>query len=98
MDYTLRFINEKGETTNIGDAAGQIEETFKNVKAVLREMKCVDSDVVQAIAYCKDTRVEQEYEKFKKQTDWPMPVAICDICRSDLLFEIEATAMPGAKK
>lgn len=89
-------INAKGETTYIGDAAGQIEATIENVRAVLQDMNCGDSEVVQAIAYCKNTEVEEEFEKFKKRTDWPMPVVICDICRSELLFELEATAMPGA--
>ena len=88
-------IDEKGETTHIGDAEGQIETTIENVRAVLHDMNCADGDVVQAIAYCKTTDVEGVFEEFKKRLDWPWITVVCDICRDELLFEIEATAMPA---
>jgi enamine deaminase RidA (YjgF/YER057c/UK114 family) len=91
-------IDTTGATTHIGDARGQIETTIENVRAVLKDMKCSEKDIVQAIAYCKTAEEEKVFEKFKKQLDWPVLVVICDICRDDLLFEIEATAMPGAKQ
>ena len=91
-------IDTTGATTHIGDAKGQIETTIENVRAVLKDMKCSEGDVVQAIAYCKTTEEEKAFEKYKKQIDWPWLVAICDICRDDLLFEIEATAMTGANR
>jgi enamine deaminase RidA (YjgF/YER057c/UK114 family) len=89
-------IDTTGATTHIGDAKGQIETTIANVMAVLKDMNCSQTDVVQAIAYSKTTEVEKIFEKFKGQIDWPWVTAICDICRDDLLFEIEATAMPRA--
>jgi len=88
-------IDAKGETTHIGDAEGQIETTIENVRAVLHDMNCADGDVVQAIAYCKTTDVEGVFEEFKKRLDWPWITVVCDICRDELLFEIEATAMPA---
>jgi enamine deaminase RidA (YjgF/YER057c/UK114 family) len=91
-------IDAKGVTTHIGDARGQIDTTIENVRAVLRDMNCGDSDVVQVIAYCKTAEVEGAFEEFKKRLDWPWITVICDICRDDLLFEIEAAAMPGAKR
>jgi len=91
-------IDTTGATTHIGDAKGQIKTTIENVKAVLKDMKCGESDVVQAIAYCKTTEVESVFEKIKRQIDWPWVTVICDICRDDLLFEIAATAMPGASR
>jgi len=87
-------IDASGVTTNIGDAAGQINTTIENVRAVLRDMRCSDEDVVQVIAYCKTTEVEKIFNGFKDTLPWPWVTVICDICRPELLFEIEATAMP----
>jgi enamine deaminase RidA (YjgF/YER057c/UK114 family) len=88
-------IDADGETTHIGDAEGQINATIENVRAVLADMKCVDEDVVQVIAYCKTTEVERVFNSsFRDTLTWPWITVICDICRDDLLFEIEATAMP----
>ncbi len=91
-------IDTTGATTNIGDASRQIETTIENVRAVLRDMNCGDSDVVQTVAYCKTTEVEDVFEEFKRRLDWPWVTVIGDICRDDLLFEIEAAAMPQTKR
>jgi enamine deaminase RidA (YjgF/YER057c/UK114 family) len=87
-------IDADGATTNIGDAAGQINTTIENVRAVLKEMQAGEKDLVQAIAYCKTIEVEQVFNSIKGNLDWPWITVICDICRPDLLFEIEAAAMP----
>ena len=87
-------IDVTGATTNIGDAAGQINTTIENVRAVLKDMHCKDEDVVQVVAYCKTAEVEKIFNGVKDTIPWPWLTAICDICRPDLLFEIEATAMP----
>jgi enamine deaminase RidA (YjgF/YER057c/UK114 family) len=91
-------IDAKGATTHIGDARGQIEATIENVRAVLRDMNCGDGDVVQTVAYCKTTMEEGIFQEFKSRIDWPWVTVIGDICRDDLLFEIEAAAMPQAKR
>ncbi len=87
-------IDADGATTNIGDASGQIATTIGNVRAALADMNCKDEDVVQVIAYCKTTEVEKIFNTSKGALNWPWVTAVCDICRPDLLFEIEATAMP----
>lgn len=87
-------IDAGGTTTNIGDAAGQINATIENVRAVLSEMSSSEKDLVQVIAYCKTTEVEEVFNSIKGGLDWPWITVICDICRHDLLFEIEAAAMP----
>jgi len=89
-------IDEKGVTTNLNDAKGQVEATIENVRAVLRGTNCSDKDVVQVIAYCKTPQVQDVFEQFKGKLDWPWVTVICDICRDDLLFEIEATAVKKA--
>lgn len=88
-------IDADGATTHLGDAAGQIDATIENVRAVLAEMNCGDNDVVQVIAYCKTIEVEKVFNTRRDSLNWPWLTVICDICRPDLLFEIEAIAMPG---
>jgi len=90
-------IDASGATTHIGDAAGQINATIENVQAVLTEMQADEKDLVQVIAYCKTTEVEQVFNSMKGSLNWPWITVICDICRPDLLFEIEAAAMPKSK-
>jgi enamine deaminase RidA (YjgF/YER057c/UK114 family) len=87
-------IDASGVTTNIADAAGQINTTIENVRAVLRDMHCRDDEVVHVVAYCKTTEVEKIFNNVKNTLPWPWVTVICDICRPELLFEIEATAMP----
>ena len=90
-------IDEAGATTNIDDAAGQINDTIENVRAVLRDMGAGDDDVVHILAYCKTPEIESVFDTIKGKYDWPWIVPICDICRDDLLFEIEATALVKKK-
>ncbi len=85
-------IGEDGKTKYIGDAKKQIEESINNVRAVLHEMQCDDGDVVQAIAYCKTAEIEKLFCHQWSDLAWPTLTAIADICRDDLLVEIEATA------
>ncbi len=86
-------IDASGATTNIDDAPAQIDATIENVRAVLKDMQCRDEDVVQVVAYCKTTEVEKIFNDVKDRLQWPWVTVICDICRSDLLFEIEAAAV-----
>ncbi|TKJ39575.1 MAG: hypothetical protein CEE38_02305 [Planctomycetes bacterium B3_Pla] len=87
-------IDADGTTTHVGDAAGQIDATIEAVRAVLSEMQADEKDLVHVIAYCKTTEVEKVFEASRKALSWPWITVICDICRPELLFEIEATAMP----
>ena len=91
-------IDASGASTNIGDALSQINATIENVRAVLKDMHCTDDDVVQVVAYCKTTNVEREFNRVKDSLSWPWVSAICDVCRCDLLFEIEAAATPVPPK
>jgi enamine deaminase RidA (YjgF/YER057c/UK114 family) len=86
-------INSAGQTTNIGDGPAQINETIENVRAVLKDMNCGDKDVVQVVAYCKTSEIEKMFNVVKNNLKWPWVVAIGDVCRDDLLFEIEAAAL-----
>ena len=85
-------IAPDGKTTNLGNAEGQIADTIGNVRAVLRQMKCNDADVVHSLIYCKTAEIEKLFCAKFGDLPWPKITMIADVCREDLLFEIEATA------
>lgn len=89
-------IDAQGLTRHIDDAGGQIEMTIDNVRAVLGDMGCREEDVVQAIVYAKNAEVEETFRTVCEDFPWPALIMIADVCRPDLLFEVEATACPGA--
>ena len=85
-------IGADGKTLHIDDAQAQIETTIDNVRAVLKQMNCTDEQVVQAIAYCKTPAVEKLFNEKWSDLTWPVLTAIADVCRPELLFEMELTA------
>ena len=85
-------IDAAGRTTNIGNARAQIIDTIENVRAVLRQMDCTDQDVIHSLIYCKTPDVEHLFCEEFSDLPWPKITMIADVCRDDLLFEIEATA------
>lgn len=91
-------IDTAGVTQHVGDAPGQIDATLDNVRALLGELQCTDKDVVAAIAYCKTLEVEHLFRAQRDRLPWPFITVIADVCRRDLLFEVEATACSGAKR
>lgn len=89
-------IDADGRTTHVGDIAAQLKATIKNVRAVLADMNCRDQDVTQSVVYCMTPEFEQVFHEQFGDLPWPRTVVISDICRRDLLAEIEAVACPGA--
>jgi hypothetical protein len=59
---------------------------------LLKQCHCTDADVVQAVAYSKTPQIENIFTEGWKDLNWPIVPVIADICRDDLLFEIEVTA------
>lgn len=90
-------IDAQGKTTHVGDARAQIDATVQNIRAVLADCGCGDSQVVQAIAYCKTPEVEKVWREMAPGVPWPCVTLLGDVCRDDLLFEIEAAACPGVR-
>jgi len=92
-------IDSAGRTCFVGDARGQIRMTIENVQAVLRDMQVGDADVVQALVYCVDRQVEEAFiADYGAELPWPCLTMLGDVCRPDLLFEVEVTACRGARK
>lgn len=86
-------IDVAGLTTNIDDAEKQIVDTIVNIIAVLEQMNCKEEDVVHALVYCKTAEIEKLFCSKWADFAWPHITVIADVCRDNLLFEIEATAL-----
>jgi enamine deaminase RidA (YjgF/YER057c/UK114 family) len=85
-------IDPAGHTEFIGDIDKQITATVAHVRALLKQVGCNDSHVLTALHYCKTPAVLEAYERLYPQDPWPLVTMISDVCRDDLLFEIELTA------
>jgi len=89
-------IAADGRTVHIGDPASQVEQTMKVVEAILVSRDMGWKDITRAIAYFKDMASLTLYEKYCTENNipsFPMAVSHADICRDDLLFEIEVDAV-----
>lgn len=88
-------IEPKGATAHIGDTRKQIALTMEVVEAILKSRQMNWSDTTRGIAYFKnDHEVQflQEYCDENNIPHIPMALAHSDICRDDLLFELELDA------
>ncbi|MCP4375694.1 MAG: hypothetical protein GY794_05905 [bacterium] len=92
-------IEPGGETVYQDDVPGQVDLTMRVVDAILEQRGMTWSDVTRAIAYFKCNEYLQDYVKYCDENNIPdMPTIITenDVCRDDLLFEIEVDAIKSA--
>jgi len=88
-------IGRDGGTVHVGDVDGQIELALQAVRDLLLSRGMDWPDVNRAVAYCADLRdVPRLARCLERQgvTELPLAVAHADICRDDLLFEMEVEA------
>lgn len=90
-------IDAAGRTMHVGDAEGQIQDTLRNLWAVLADAGGRREDVVQAMVYCKTPQVEAIFRRHWSDLGVPYVLAVADVCRDDLLFEVEVTAMAAVR-
>ena len=89
-------IDTSGETVHLGDPAGQVRETYAAVSDLLQAQGAGLSQVVTGVAFCKDEQTHAAYRALLDAgqiPDLPVPLVYADICRDDLLFELEPTAV-----
>lgn len=89
-------INNKGETVYINNPKRQIAQTIKSVEMLLKTKGSKINDIVTATIYCKNKKVYKEFRKFIKNSNvknTPFIPVYADICRDNLLFEIDAIAV-----
>jgi enamine deaminase RidA (YjgF/YER057c/UK114 family) len=89
-------IGPEGQTAHGGDPGRQIERTMEVVSAILQSRGQTFDDVTRATAYFKsaaDFPLFTAWGLSHGQGRMPVVAAGCDICRDDLLFEIELDAV-----
>jgi enamine deaminase RidA (YjgF/YER057c/UK114 family) len=89
-------ITPDGATAYVGDVGRQIALTMEVVEAILKGRDMGWSDTSRAIAYFKDIKNAPLYHDYCKQHDlprFPVSLAHADVCRDDLLFELELDAV-----
>ena len=85
-----------GETVHLDNCEKQIELTMQVVHEILKSRGMDWADTCRAIAYFKNIAETPLLEKYCRANQLPeLPVAIshADVCRHDLLFEIELDAV-----
>lgn len=89
-------IEPEGKTKHVGDAKKQIAYTLKVVEAILKHKQMGFQDVIRAIAYVKHAKDAPLLYKCLAEyhlKDFPVILAQDDVCRDNLLFEIEMDAL-----
>jgi enamine deaminase RidA (YjgF/YER057c/UK114 family) len=88
-------IDPAGITEHVNHIDHQIDSTVAHLRSILNELHCSDDGVLHAIVYCRNDEVMEAFRRDWSARLWPHVAIIADICRDDLLFEIEAVAVPG---
>jgi len=89
-------ISQDGRSIYVGDVERQVERTMEVVEAILKSRDMGWPDVTRAIAYYKqaaDCPLAGGYCKGLELPEFPVALVKNDICRNDLLFEIEVDAI-----
>ena len=89
-------INTAGASTHIGDAECQSLETLMSIAAILEAQGGGLHNITSATLFCKD---QAAYEAWNRVTrllqipDFPKICVLADVCRDDLLVEMESVAV-----
>ena len=89
-------IDDHGATVHAGDFGAQFEQTLGAVAAVLQSAGAGLADVRQATCFLKNPCDAWSYARMADRVglaDTPAVTTVADVCRDDLLFEIDATAV-----
>jgi len=89
-------IDPDGKTVHIGDPEGQVALTMEVTYAILESRGMDWTDITRALAYFKCAEHAAILDKYRTQNNIPrFPVVLVenDICRDELLFEIEVDAI-----
>ena len=89
-------IAPAGHTIHVGDPRRQLQLTMEVVAGILNSRQMGWEDVTRGIGYFKHTEDAPLFHEYCREHRLPaMPVVISknDICRDDLLFEIEVDAV-----
>ncbi len=89
-------IDDRGESVHQGDFETQTLYTLEAVRALLQGAGASLSDVQQATAFIKNPCDGAAFERIVGRAGLatlPLVTTVADVCRDELLFEIDATAV-----
>ena len=89
-------VDEMGKTAGEGNARVQIERMLVNVEELLRAQGATWSDLTHAVTYLKSPEYLELYEEACAERgidDVPHSIVSADICRPELVSEMEAVAV-----
>lgn len=89
-------IDPDGYSVHLDDPEKQIRLTLEVVKEILESRGMGWSDLFRGIAYFKEMATLPLYEKIATELGiprFPLAISHADVCRHDLLFEIEVDAV-----
>jgi len=89
-------IDDHGATVHVGDFETQARYTLEAVAALLDGAGARLSDVGQATAFLSNPCDGRAFERIVERSDLrgaPLVTTVADVCRDDLLFEIDAVAV-----
>ncbi|HUU43114.1 MAG TPA: RidA family protein [Planctomycetota bacterium] len=89
-------IDEAGRSVHVGDARGQARRTIANFEAILSTGGARPRDLSHAVWYCKDVAYAPVVRDEMRAAGWPaFPYVLvrADVCRPELLVEIDGTAL-----
>lgn len=89
-------IDAAGRSVHLGDPAGQIERTMAVVEAILQSRGMHWPHLTRGIAYFKrreDVIVWEDWAAAHRLPRFSLAISHADVCRDDLLFEIELDAV-----
>lgn len=85
-----------GKSAHIGDPVKQVELTMKVVEAILTSREMSWNDITRGIVYLKEMHYLPVFTKYCLEHSislFPLAISHADICRDELLFEIEVDAV-----
>ena len=91
-------IDDAGASIHLGDFKRQTHQTLDTIEALLDQGGAKWNDVCQATAFIKrpeDVPVFRQLMGDRGLQDLPVICTIADVCREELLFELDATAIPA---
>jgi enamine deaminase RidA (YjgF/YER057c/UK114 family) len=89
-------IDAQGHSTHRGDAAAQFRETMINIAALLEQEGATLSNICQGTLFAKSAEVAATCRDLARELDltaMPLIGVVADVCRPELLVEIEAVAI-----
>jgi enamine deaminase RidA (YjgF/YER057c/UK114 family) len=93
-------VDEEGRTVHLDDFDAQAERMLLNIEMLLENDRATFADMASAITYLKDLRDAPKFLAALERrgiTDFPHSIVKAEVCRPELLCEMEGIAVVPAR-